>query len=71
MLTFKGSAQFVKDEHRDLPVKDKDGNVVEIAVPLKDMQEQMLNAAEAQQAEASLEEAEAAAAQADDFHLAT
>lgn len=26
MLTFKGSVQFVKDEHRDLPVKDKDGN---------------------------------------------
>lgn len=53
-------------EMAKVAARDEDGNVVEIAVPLKDMQEQMLNAAEAQQAEASLEEAEAAAAQADD-----
>lgn len=27
MLTFKGTVQFVKDENKDLPVKDKDGNL--------------------------------------------
>lgn len=26
MLQFKGSVQFVKDEMKDLPIKDKDGN---------------------------------------------